>query len=107
MTDNIRAGVIGFGLAGRIFHTAVIAATPGLELAAIVQRKGDEAAQAYPKVKIARSIEEMLSDESIRLVVVGTPSPAHYENAEQRRGRPQCGDRQAVHTYLRRCAETD
>jgi len=83
MTDNIRAGVIGFGLAGRIFHTAVIAATPGLELAAIVQRKGDEAAQAYPKVKIARSIEEMLSDESIRLVVVGTPSPAHYENAEQ------------------------
>ncbi len=83
MTDKIRAGVIGFGLAGRIFHTAVIAATPGLELAAIVQRKGDEAAQAYPKVKIARSIEEMLSDESIRLVVVGTPSPAHYENAEQ------------------------
>ena len=83
MAENIRVGVIGFGLAGKIFHTAVVAATPGLELAAIVQRKGDDAAKAYPGVKIARSIGEMLEDESIRLAVVGTPSPVHYENAEQ------------------------
>lgn len=83
MTDTIRAGVIGFGLAGRIFHSAVISATPGLELAAIVQRTGDEAAKAYPNVQIYRSIEELLSDDSIRLVVVGTPSPSHFEVAEQ------------------------
>ena len=83
MTDRIRVGVIGFGLAGRIFHAAVVSATPGLELAAIVQRKGTEAADTYPGVKIARSIEEMLEDESINLIVVATPSPAHYENAEQ------------------------
>lgn len=83
MADSIGLGVIGFGLAGRIFHTAVVAATPGLELAAIVQRKGDEAAKAYPAVKITRSIEEMLSDESIRLAVVATPSPVHFEHAEQ------------------------
>jgi scyllo-inositol 2-dehydrogenase (NADP+) len=83
MSEIIRAGVIGFGLAGRIFHTAVIAATPGLELACIVQRSGDEAAKAYPQAKIARSIEEMLSDKSIRLVVVGTPSGDHYAHAAQ------------------------
>ncbi|HZD50393.1 MAG TPA: Gfo/Idh/MocA family oxidoreductase [Silvibacterium sp.] len=83
MVDDIRVGVIGFGMAGKIFHTAVVEATPGLELAAIVQRKGDEAAKAYPRVKIARSIEELLEDESIRLVVVATPSPAHFENAAQ------------------------
>jgi scyllo-inositol 2-dehydrogenase (NADP+) len=83
MADNIRVGVIGFGMAGRIFHTAVVAATPGLELAAIVQRKGDEAAKAYPGVRIARSIEEMLEDESINLVTVATPSDVHFENAKQ------------------------
>lgn len=83
MTDTIRVGVIGFGLAGRIFHTAVISATPGLELAAIVQRKGDEAAKAYPHVQIYRSIEELLADASIRLVVVATPSFSHFEVAEQ------------------------
>ncbi len=81
MAENIRVGVIGFGMAGRIFHTAVIAETPGLELACIVQRKGDEAAQAYPGMKIARSIEEMLSDESIPLIVVATPSGDHYAHA--------------------------
>jgi scyllo-inositol 2-dehydrogenase (NADP+) len=83
MADSIRVGVIGFGLAGRIFHAAVVAATPGLELATIVQRKGDEAAKAYPDVKIAHSIEEMLEDQSIKLVIVGTPSHVHYEHAEQ------------------------
>jgi len=83
VTDTIRAGVIGFGLAGRIFHAAVISATPGLELAAIVQRTGDEAAKAYPNVQIYRSIEEMLADTSIRLVAVGTPSFSHFEVAAQ------------------------
>ena len=83
MADVVRVGVIGFGMAGKIFHTAVVAATPGLELAAIVQRMGDEAAKAYPGVKIARSIEEMLQDESIRLVTVATPSDAHFEHAKQ------------------------
>ena len=83
MTDRIRVGVIGFGMAGKIFHTAVVAATEGLELAAIVQRKGDEAAKAHPEVKIARSIEELLEDESIRLVTVATPSDMHYEHAKQ------------------------
>ncbi|HEU4983937.1 MAG TPA: Gfo/Idh/MocA family oxidoreductase, partial [Acidobacteriaceae bacterium] len=80
MAENIRAGVIGFGLAGRIFHAAVIAETPGLELACIVQRHGDEAAKAHPGVRVARSIEEMLEDPSINLVVVGTPSGAHFEH---------------------------
>lgn len=83
MSKDIRAGVIGFGLAGRIFHAAVIAETSGLELACIVQRKGDEAAQAHPGVRIARSIEEMLEDRSIRLVAVGTPSGAHFEHGMQ------------------------
>lgn len=83
MTDTIRAGVIGFGLAGRIFHAAVISATPGLELAAIVQRTGDEAAKAHPNVQIYRSIEELLADTSIRLIAVGTPSFSHFEVAEQ------------------------
>ena len=79
----IRVGVIGFGLAGRIFHTAVVNATPGLELAGIVQRKGDEAAKAYPDAKIFRSIEDLLEDNSITLIVVATPSDSHFAVAEQ------------------------
>lgn len=83
MTEPIRAAVIGFGLGGRVFHTAFIHAVPGLELAAIVQRHGDQAAGAYPNAKIYRSVEEMLADESIRLVAVTTPNDSHYSLGRQ------------------------
>ncbi len=83
MTDIIRTGVIGYGLAGRIFHTAVIEATPGLELAAVVQRTGDDAAKTYPHIQLYRSVEELLADSSVRLIVVATPSPTHFEIAER------------------------
>jgi predicted dehydrogenase len=72
MSEAIRCGVVGFGLAGRVFHAAVISATPGLELTAIVQRSGQEAAEAYPQARIYRSVEELLADDSIQLVAVGT-----------------------------------
>src|SRR5271170_2256283 len=83
MTEPIRAAVIGFGLGGRVFHTAFISAVPGLHLAAIVQRKGDEAAQAYPSATIYRSVEEMLADESIQLVAVTTSNQTHFELGRQ------------------------
>lgn len=83
MHEPIRVGVVGFGLAGRIFHTGVIEATPGLELACVVQRSGDDAAQHYPGIRLARSVDQMLSDVGIELVVIATPSYSHYELAKQ------------------------
>ncbi len=79
----IRCGVIGFGLAGRIFHSAVIDATPGLELAAIVQRTGDAAQKAYPRVPVYPSLEAMLQQATLDVVVVATPNDAHVAMAEQ------------------------
>lgn len=83
MQEPIRVGVVGFGLAGRIFHTAVIQATPGLELACVVQRSGDDAKKEYPEAHVARSVEEMLGDTGIELVVIATPSYSHFELAQQ------------------------
>jgi predicted dehydrogenase len=79
----IDVGLIGFGLAGRAFHAPVIRAVPGLRLAAILQRSGSEAAEQYPDVRIVRSVEELLSIESIRLIVIATPNDTHYPFARQ------------------------
>jgi scyllo-inositol 2-dehydrogenase (NADP+) len=79
----IRVGLIGFGFAGRIFHSNVIEAVQGLELAAIVQRSGSEAATAFPHVKILTSVEALLEDLSIQLVVVATPNATHLPIARQ------------------------
>ena len=79
MADAIRAGVIGFGVAGRIFHAAVVDAVPGLELACIVQRHGDEAAEAHPGVTIYRDAQQAFDDPSIQLIIIATPNDIHYD----------------------------
>lgn len=77
----IRVGLVGFGLAGRVFHAPLISSVEGLELAAVVERSTDKAAALYPATKICRSIDELLSDASIKLVVIATPNSTHYELA--------------------------
>jgi scyllo-inositol 2-dehydrogenase (NADP+) len=79
----IEVGLIGFGLAGRAFHAPVISAVPGLHLAAILQRSGSDAAQAYPGVRIVHSLEELLAIPSIRLIVIATPNQTHAPLARQ------------------------
>jgi predicted dehydrogenase len=79
----IRTAVLGFGLAGKVFHCPFISAVPGLELTSIVQRKGDEAARAYPQARILRSVDEAFRDPAIDLIVVATPSETHFDLAAQ------------------------
>jgi scyllo-inositol 2-dehydrogenase (NADP+) len=83
MAAEIGVAVIGFGLAGQVFHAPFVSAVPGLKLEAIVQRRGDEAAKAYPSARILRSFEEALSDPAVQLVVVGTPNETHFDLAKQ------------------------
>jgi len=82
-TQMIEVGLVGFGLAGRAFHAPVIRAVPGLHLAAILQRTGNEAAAQYPDVRIVRSLDELLAIRQIRLVVIATPNDTHYSFARQ------------------------
>jgi scyllo-inositol 2-dehydrogenase (NADP+) len=83
MSAEIGVAVIGFGLAGQVFHAPFVSAVPGLRLEAIVQRKGDEAAKAYPKTRILRSVDEALNDPAVQLIVVGTPNETHFDLAKQ------------------------
>jgi predicted dehydrogenase len=80
---EIGVGVIGFGLGGRVFHAPFVSAVPGLRLVSIMQRKGDEAAKAYPAAKIERSFTDTLADKSVDLVVVSTPNETHFALAKQ------------------------
>ena len=79
----IRVGLIGFGLAGRVFHAPLISSVAGLELAAVLERHSDNAAQRYPAITTYRTLEEMLADASLGLFVVATPNGTHFEVAKQ------------------------
>lgn len=80
---EIGVGVIGYGLGGRVFHAPFVSAVPGMNLVSILQRKGDEAAKAYPHVRIDRSLDGLLADKSIELVVVSTPNETHFTLASK------------------------
>lgn len=79
----IDVGLVGFGLAGRAFHAQVIRRVPGLRLAAIVQRSGNEAAEKYPDARVVRTVDEMLAMDEIRLVVIATPNETHFPLARR------------------------
>lgn len=78
-----RAGLVGFGMAGRVFHAPLLSSVDGIELGAVVERHTDHAAQRYPGIKSYCAIEDLLADRSIDLVVVATPSGTHFEVARQ------------------------
>jgi scyllo-inositol 2-dehydrogenase (NADP+) len=80
---QIGVGVIGYGLGGQVFHTPFVSAVPGLKLVSIMTTKGEDAAKAYPSARISRSINDVLADESVELVVVSTPNETHFDLASR------------------------
>ena len=76
-------GLVGYGLAGRVFHAPLIHANPNLRLSYIVQRTGNEAAERYPQAQILRDVRALLEHREVELVVVATPNDSHFEIASQ------------------------
>jgi len=77
----LRAGVVGYGLAGRVFHCPLISVTDGVTLTAIVTAdpaRAAEARDAHPGVTVFASIDTMMSAEpELDLVAVATPNDSH------------------------------
>lgn len=78
----IHVGLVGFGLAGKTFHAPFISLVDGLHLSAIARTSG-ESDPAYPGVKFVRSVEGLLADDEIELVVVATPNDTHVPIARE------------------------
>ncbi len=79
MTD-LRVAIIGYGLAGRVFHVPLIATTPGLRVTSIVTGDPQRRAQAvehHPGVRTPSSPEELWESGGHDLVVVATPTHSH------------------------------
>jgi predicted dehydrogenase len=78
---SLRAAVIGYGLAGRVFHAPLIAAVEGLEVCAVVTGDPARAAQAsadYPAATILASADELWRDPGlVDFVAVAAPNRAH------------------------------
>ncbi|WP_405013180.1 Gfo/Idh/MocA family oxidoreductase [Kitasatospora sp. NBC_01539] len=76
-----RVGLIGYGLAGSAFHAPLIAATPGLRLAAVVTAnpdRRDRLRRAHPDAQPVDTPEQLLArGDELDLVVVASPNRTH------------------------------
>ncbi|WP_068617687.1 oxidoreductase [Paenibacillus tuaregi] len=81
--NTIKVGIVGYGLSGETFHAPLIQSIEGMEILKIVSRNADKVKRKLPDTEVASSIEDLLSDERIDLVVITTPNSTHYSYAKQ------------------------
>lgn len=81
--QKINTALCSFGMSGLLFHAPFIHLHPGFNLYGVWERTKNLAKEKYPSVKTFRTLEEILSDENIELVIVNTPSITHFDFAKQ------------------------
>lgn len=82
MADKrIVAGILSYGMSGQVFHAPFLDQKTRFELRAVVERTHKRAHERYPEIISYDSVEALLDDEAIELVVVNTPNDTHFEYA--------------------------
>lgn len=73
----VRAGLVGYGYAGRTFHAPLIIGSEGIELCAIASSDAGKVVADHPNMLVYRDPAELMSSPDIDLVVVATPNDTH------------------------------
>jgi scyllo-inositol 2-dehydrogenase (NADP+) len=83
MKPVIHVGILSFGMSGKVFHAPLLHVNPGFAIDKIMQRSADNALEQYPYVKIVRTVDEIIHDPAIDLVLVNTPDHTHFDFASR------------------------
>ncbi|WP_043724250.1 Gfo/Idh/MocA family protein [Nocardia asiatica] len=83
----LEVAVLGYGLAGSVFHAPLIAAQPRMRVAAVVTSSRERAERAraeHPGVRVVSHAEELFAAPAgIDLAVIATPNHTHAPLARQ------------------------
>ncbi|AXK34316.1 oxidoreductase [Streptomyces armeniacus] len=87
-TTDLQVGLIGYGLAGSVFHAPLIAAAQGLALGTVVtsnpERQQEVRAAYGPGVRTAAHPDELFARaDALDLVVIASPNRTHVPLARQ------------------------
>ena len=86
MSKTINIGLIGFGMAGKTFHSPIIASVAGLKLKMIRETRDENIAAAkalYPDATVVDDVKAIFSDDNIDLVVVASSNTSHASLAKE------------------------
>ncbi|RQO72405.1 oxidoreductase [Pedobacter sp. KBW06] len=83
MEKEIITGLMAYGMSGKVFHAPFVHAHPGFKLHAVTERNHKNAENDYPGIISYSSIEELIGDEKIELIIINTPNNTHYDYAKK------------------------
>lgn len=86
MATNIRTGIIGFGLSGRVFHAPFINVVEGYELTKISTSRPENIKlieERYPVTAVVPDGKGIIDDPEIDLVIVTSPNTDHFRWARE------------------------
>jgi len=82
MTTPIRIGLVGFGVSAKTFHLPFLFARPDLfTVAAVFERKAEEAPKLLPQARVHRDLDAFLADGDWDLGIVTLPNDLHASTA--------------------------
>jgi scyllo-inositol 2-dehydrogenase (NADP+) len=80
---NITTSIVGFGLSGRYFFAPFIEQNSSYTLHSFVTSQKDTIYSEYPDAIVYKSIDEVINNDNIRLVVVASPNYTHFDYAKK------------------------
>jgi scyllo-inositol 2-dehydrogenase (NADP+) len=83
MKDIFNVAIVGFGVSGRYFFAPFFSVHQHFILKAFVTSQTEEIKKIYPDAKVFSTVDALLADEEIDLVVVASPNPTHYDYAKK------------------------
>lgn len=79
----IQTALLSYGMSGRIFHAPFLEIHSGFELVGSYERSQKNIQKAYPGTHSYDSLEEVIQEADIELIIVNTPIPTHFEYASK------------------------
>lgn len=73
----LNVALVGYGLAGKVFHAPLIAHTPGLRLHTVVSSAPDKVLADHPQARVLADPAQAFADPAIDLVAIATPNHLH------------------------------
>ncbi|MCU0471428.1 MAG: Gfo/Idh/MocA family oxidoreductase, partial [Arcicella sp.] len=78
----LNVALIGFGLSGRYLQAPFFETNPNFNLKTIVSNSQNPK-EYFPNVNVAKSLEEVLADDSIDLISICSPNATHFDYAKK------------------------
>jgi len=81
MSEEINVGFVGYGLGGRVFHTPLVNAVPSMRVHSVMSRSEEKRrlAEADWGCKTVPTVEDLLAEAEVDLVVISTPHSTHRD----------------------------